>query len=320
MLLYASLCIHYKDQGLSKQLIVIAGPTAVGKTGICLQLAQQLGAEIFSADSRQVYKEMDIGTAKPSTEELQRVKHHFINHVSIHEDYDVGTYEREIIEQLHDYFTHKDNAILTGGTGLYLKAVMEGLDDFPEVAPEIADSFQKLYEDKGLDHLHYLLEKTDKAYFEEVDLNNHRRIIRALSVIESTGKTFSELRLGQRKKREFEIVPILLTRGRSELYDRINDRVNAMVGSGLIAEAKPLYPHAHLRALQTVGYSEIFLMMEGLVDQYTAIELIKRNTRRYAKRQLTWFRRDNYWQPVDAAQNNVMLVLLDLIASGQTMG
>lgn len=262
---------------------------------------------------------MTIGTAKPSPEELARVPHHFIDTISIHDDYDAGRYESDVIAALETYFTINDTAILTGGTGLYLRAVMEGLDSFPPVDSTISDKYEDLFQDKGLDHLQMLLEQSDKAYFDEVDLNNHRRIIRALSVIESTGKPFSEYRLGQRKERSFDIAPILLTRDREELYDRINSRVGDMIKAGLIKEAKGLYDYQHLRALQTVGYAEVFLMEAGMIDLYTAVELIKRNTRRYAKRQMTWFRRNDYWKTVDADSATLTEDILAIIASGHTM-
>lgn len=304
---------------MKKKLIVLAGPTAVGKTTAAIQVAQHYKAEIFSADSRQLYQEMTIGTAKPSVEELAQVKHHFINTISIQDDYDAGRYETEVIAALETYFADKDIAILTGGTGLYLRAVMEGLDSFPPVDSAISDKYEDLFQDKGLDHLQMLLEQSDKAYFDEVDLNNHRRIIRALSVIESTGKAFSEYRLGKRKERNFDIVPILLTRDREDLYDRINTRVGDMIKAGLMKEAKALYDYQDLRALQTVGYSEVFLMEAGMIDLYTAVELIKRNTRRYAKRQMTWFRRNDYWQAVAADSPTLTDDILAIVESGHTM-
>ena len=304
---------------MKKKLIVLAGPTAVGKTTAAIQVAQHYKAEIFSADSRQLYQEMTIGTAKPSVEELAQVKHHFINTISIQDDYDAGRYETEVIAALETYFADKDIAILTGGTGLYLRAVMEGLDSFPPVDSAISDKYEDLFQDKGLDHLQMLLEQSDKAYFDEVDLNNHRRIIRALSVIESTGKAFSEYRLGKRKERNFDIVPILLTRDREDLYDRINTRVGDMIKAGLMKEAKALYDYQDLRALQTVGYSEVFLMEAGMIDLYTAVELIKRNTRRYAKRQMTWFRRNDYWKAVNADSVTLLADIQAIIDSGHTM-
>lgn len=310
---------YNKDHPLNKQLIVLAGPTAVGKTTASIQLAEHYGADIFSADSRQVYREMSIGTAKPTEEELSRVPHHFVNCISIHDDYDAGKYEAEVMAALDSYYQSHDVAILTGGTGLYLRAVMEGLDSFPPVDKVISERYETLYDEKGIDHLQMLLEQGDKAYFEEVDLSNHRRIIRALAVIESTGRPFSEYRLGKRKDRSFDIVPILFTRDREDLYDRINTRVGDMVKAGLIQEAKALYDYQHLRALQTVGYAEVFLMMDGMIDLYTAVELIKRNTRRYAKRQMTWFRRNDYWQSVEADSTTLINDIIDIVTSGHTM-
>lgn len=275
---------------MAKTLYIITGPTAVGKTELCLALAEALNCHIFSADSRQLYREMTIGTAKPTPEELARVPHHFIDHISITDDYSVGRYEAEAIAALEDYFAEHDSAILTGGTGLYLKAITQGLDDFPPVPKAITVHYEQLFESEGLDPLQMELERRDRAYFDEVDLSNSRRLIRALSLIEATGQAFSALRMGQRKTRPFDIKTLVLLREREHLYQRINDRVDQMIRQGLLAEARELYPHRHLRSLDTVGYAELFLHFDGLVDQWGAIGLIKRNSRRYAKRQLTWFR------------------------------
>ena len=297
-------------------LIVIAGPTAVGKTKLSIDLAKHLNAEIFSADSRQFYREMNIGTAKPSIEEMEGVPHHFINNKSVEDDYDAGQYEQEVIAQLSSYFTNKDYAILTGGTGLYLRAVMEGLDDFPPVPQSSIDKIEQLYEEGGLDLLHQLLERQDRPYFDEVDLNNSRRLIRALSLIDATGQRFSDLRLGIKKERNFHILPILLERDRASLYDRINERVHQMVADGLIQEAKSLYPKRGLKSLDTVGYSEIFMQMDGLIDIHGAIALIQRNSRRYAKRQMTWFRKGD-WNTIQADSPNALEEVVKLIPANK---
>lgn len=297
-------------------LIVIAGPTAVGKTKAAIELAKVLDAEIFSADSRQFYREMNIGTAKPTREEMDGVPHHFIDNKSIHEDYDAGQFEQEAISKLDTYFKNKKYAILTGGTGLYLRAVMEGLDDFPPVPKASVDKIEKLFEEGGLDVLHQMLERQDRPYFDEVDLNNSRRLIRALSLIDATGQRFSDLRLGIKKERAFNIVPLLLERDRANLYDRINERVELMIANGLIKEAKSLYPHRHLKSLDTVGYSELFMYMDGLIDIHGAIALIQRNSRRYAKRQLTWFRKGD-WHRLKADSPSIIQDMLELISGAQ---
>lgn len=287
---------------MNKYLIVIAGPTAVGKTDASIQIAQQLGTEIFSSDSRQFYREMEIGTAKPSIEELQRAKHHFINSRSISEDYSVGDFERECIDQLDAYFTNQSIAILTGGTGLYIKAICEGLDDFPDTDPSIRATLNLLKEEKGIEALQAELQEKDPTYFAEADIQNPHRIIRALEIIRSTGKTFSSFRQKNYKQRIFKPIYIALNLERSVLYQRINQRVDLMVENGLVEEARNLFPEREKNALQTVGYRELFEHFENKHSLEEAIELIKRNTRRYAKRQVTWFKNSgsyNFFQPKD---------------------
>jgi tRNA dimethylallyltransferase len=277
-------------------LIVIAGPTASGKSDLAFQLAKKYNADIFSADSRQVYSEMNIGTAKPDPAELNVVKHYFINHISIQEPYSAGRYETEILNLLNEYFKHKPIAILCGGTGLYIKAATEGLDVFPEIPREIQQQLTEKLEKEGIGSLQKALLESDPEYYSKVDLNNPMRLIRALSVIHVTGKPYSSfLTQTSDSKRSFLPVSVLLDVPRKELYARIDQRVDKMVDSGLEAEALSLFPHRDLRALNTVGYSEWFDYFEGKTDRNTAIELIKRNSRRYAKRQITWFGKYGVW-------------------------
>jgi len=287
---------------MNKYLIVIAGPTAVGKTETSIQIAQQLGTEIFSADSRQFYREMEIGTAKPSIEELQQAKHHFIDSRSISEDYSVGDFERECIGQLDNYYKNNSTGILTGGTGLYIKAICEGLDDFPETDPSIRATLNILKDEKGIEVLQAELEEKDPVYFAEADIQNPHRLIRALEIIRSTGKTFSSFRQKNIKQRIFKPIYIALNLERSVLYERINHRVDLMVEQGLVEEARKLFPEREKNALQTVGYKELFSHFENKISLDEAIELIKRNTRRYAKRQITWFKNSGnyaFFEPTD---------------------
>ena len=275
-----------------KILLVIVGPTAVGKTGLSISLAKELETHIISADSRQFFREMNIGTAKPTTDEMKGVKHYFIDHLSIHDVYNIADYEKDALDCVAREFLKKDLLILTGGSGLYVKAVCEGIDDIPAVDPEIRQSLNELLEEKGIDHLSQNLKRQDPAYFSKIDLNNPQRIIRALEVCLGTGKPYSSFLKGRKQKRPFEIVKIGLNLSRELLYARINQRMDGMVSSGLFEEAERLYPFKELNALQTVGYKEIFDYLDGEYDRREAIRLLKRNSRRYAKRQLTWFNRD----------------------------
>jgi len=280
----------------NKFLIVVAGPTAVGKTEVAIELAKIFNAEIFSADSRQLYQEMNIGTAKPSKNELIEVKHHFINHISIHQKYSAGQYEQEVNSALNQYFEHRDVAILSGGTGLYIKVSLEGLDELPEVSDEILEMYNHKYESFGIQSLLDELSLKDHIYYNKVDKANHRRIIRALSVIKASGKPYSSfLSTDKQKSLPFNVVPILLELPRHELYDRINNRVEQMLAQGLQKEVEQLYEHKSLQALETVGYQEIFDWMDGLQSFEMATSMIKQNSRRYAKRQITWFKKHGDW-------------------------
>ncbi|MEM1339173.1 MAG: tRNA (adenosine(37)-N6)-dimethylallyltransferase MiaA [Bacteroidota bacterium] len=277
---------------MSNYLIVIVGPTAIGKTQLAIALAKYFNTEIISSDSRQFYKEMSIGTAVPNQEELQAVKHHCIQHLSIFDPYSVAQFEKECLELLAQLFVEKDIAVLVGGSGLYTDAVLYGLDHFPEVPNEIRRELNSIFTTQGITALQQKLEQIDPAYYQRVDIQNPHRLIRALEVSIASGKPYSSF-LGK-KPAQRRFVPLLigLHGEREKIYERINHRVEVMVQRGLLEEAKRLYPHSHLNALQTVGYRELFAYFEGKVTLEEAISEIKKNTRRFAKRQLTWYRKN----------------------------
>lgn len=277
---------------LNKYLLVVVGPTAVGKTELCIRLAQHFDTEIVSADSRQFYREMAIGTAKPTPEELAQAPHHLINSHSIMDDYNVGDYEKDALACLDDIFARKEVAILTGGSGLYIQAVCDGIDEMPEVAPETRTQLMERLQSEGLEALLVELEQLDPAYYKEVDRANPHRVVRALEVCLSTDKPYSSFRKKSKAQRPFNILKIGLERDREELYERINLRMDMMLEQGLVDEVKGLYAYKNHNALQTVGYKEIFDYMDEQHDWDEAVRLLKRNSRRYAKRQMTWFRRD----------------------------
>lgn len=278
-----------EDQQLKKHLLVVVGPTAVGKTDLCVALAKQFATEIISADSRQFYKEMNIGTAKPTPEEQQGIPHHFVDSHQITEEYNAGAYEQEVLSLLDQLFQKHDLVILTGGSGLYVRAVCEGMDEMPEVSPELREQLTQLYQTEGLEPLLAQLQQLDPLYFATVDKANPQRVMRALEVCLASGKPYSGFRLQEKQERPFNIIKIGLNRDRTELYNRIDTRMDQMLANGLLEEAKALYPHRSHNALQTVGYKEIFEYLEGKYDWAEAVRLLKRNSRRYAKRQLTWF-------------------------------
>ncbi len=283
-----------------RTLIVLVGPTAIGKTAASIQIAKVFQAPIVSADSRQFFSEMSIGTAKPSEEEMQDVPHHFIGSHSITEDYNVGKYETEAITLLDKLFEKHKTVILVGGSGLYIDAVCKGFDELPEADSEVRTKISTLLEEKGIQALQTLLHELDPEYYSKVDLQNPQRISRALEVCLTTGEPYSALRKGKRKNRNFNIIKVGLNTDREVLYDRINKRVDEMMKAGLLEEVKKLVPKKHLNALQTVGYNELFDHLESKTDLNVAIESIKQNTRKFAKRQLTWFRRDEeitWFQP-----------------------
>lgn len=280
-----------------KYLIIVTGPTAVGKTALSIQLALRLRTEIVSADARQCYQGMTIGTAQPTAEELQAVPHHLVNFLPIQTPYDAAKYARDALKTLATLFAQYDCVLMTGGTGLYIQAVCQGLDIMPSVEPTIRKILSQRLQREGLSVLNAELALRDPAYYRVVDRLNPRRIIRALEVCLATGQPYSSFRKIQPERRSFTIVKIGLTRDRPILYQRIDNRVEQMLNQGLLNEVLTLYPHQHQNALHTIGYREIFGYLEGHYNQEEAIRLLKRNTRRYAKRQLTWLRqdRDLHW-------------------------
>ena len=286
----------------NKYLIVIAGPTAVGKSHLALQLAQHHKLEIISADSRQIYRGLDIGTAKPSQVEQAIVKHHLIDIVHPSERYTTADFERDSLAILNQIFRSQQMALVCGGTGLYLHALMHGLDEIPAIPLEIQEHYQAMYQDQGLEPLQRLMLSKDPEYAKVIDLQNPHRIIRALSVFQYTGKSISSFFGSSNKTRFFRTIPILLEMDRQKLYERINLRVEQMIAQGLESEVFALREFANLQALQTVGYKEWFPYFAGDYDLFEVIRLIKRNTRRYAKRQLTWFRKGEYWKRFNPAE------------------
>jgi tRNA dimethylallyltransferase len=292
-------------EATGKKLIVIAGPTAVGKTAMAIRLAKTFKTEIISADSRQVFKELSIGTAKPTAAELQEVPHHFINSHSIRENYDAAQYGREALEAIEIIFQKHDYVILCGGSGLYIKAVLEGFDDIPEVPDTIREGLMKQFNEKGLDWLQNKMKELDPIALERLDPQNPHRLVRALEVKIGTGQSILSFRKNEKVKHHFQIIKIGLELAREALYKRIDERMDAMIGQGLFNEAELLYEYKNHNALQTVGYQEIFDFMEGLYDRDETIRLLKRNSRRYAKRQLTWFKRDleiKWFEPFQVEQ------------------
>ena len=274
-------------------LINILGPTAIGKTSLSIKIANYYQTEIISADSRQFYKEMKIGTAVPEIEELKAAPHHFIQHISVENDYSVGDFEKEAIQKLEDLFKEKQLVVMVGGSGLYIKAVTEGLDDFPDVDPEIRQNLNSHLEKDGIDWLQKKLFVLDPEYYKNADVQNPHRLIRALEICIATGKPFSSFLNQDKENRNFKTINIGLTADREMIYERINQRVDIMIENGLVEEAKALYPQRNLNALNTVGYKELFKYFDEDWDLETAISEIKKNTRRFAKRQLTWFRKDD---------------------------
>lgn len=276
-----------------KKLIILLGPTGVGKTELSLQMAEELGTEIISCDSRQMYREMKIGTAAPTEEELKRVPHHFIGHLSIHDYYSCGRFEIDALAKCNKLFQSHDTVIMTGGSMLYIDAVCKGIDDIPNIDEELRQSLLERYQNEGIENIRQELKILDPDYYKIVDLQNHKRIIHALEVCIQSGKPYSSFRSESVKKRPFTIEKIGLNRPREVLYDRINKRVDIMMENGLLEEAKNLYPYKGLNALNTVGYKELFNYFDGIWTLDFAIQMIKQNSRRYAKKQLTWFNRDS---------------------------
>ncbi len=283
----------------SKFLIVIGGPTASGKTELSIKLAQHFNTEILSCDSRQFFREMNIGTAKPTKEEQAMAPHHFIDTLSVEEEYSVGDYERDALKVLDRIYQDRNIAIMVGGSGLYQKAVCEGLDFFPEVPTAIRQKIEEEYKEYGLSSLQQRLKEIDLDYYHQVDLQNPHRLIRAISVFEASGQSFSSFRKKQKQHRPFFPIYIEIAWDRKLLYERIDRRVDLMIEKGLLEEARNLFNLRDKPSLQTVGYQELFNYFSGQSSLEEAVELIKRNSRRYAKRQLTWSRRDGFWKHFD---------------------
>ena len=280
----------------NKHLIVLAGPTASGKTATAIKLAKAFDAEIISADSRQFYKELSIGTAAPTAEELAQVKHHFVHNLSIEDKYDVADYERDVLDFLKQYFNTKNIAIMTGGSGLFIDAVCNGLDEMPDISEEVRNRVSKMLEADGIEGLQREVERVDNDYFQVVDKQNPRRLQRALEVYYQTGKPYSTFRQRNVAKRDFDIVKLAILWDRDKLIERINQRVDMMMQQGLLDEVKSVYPKRHLNSLNTVGYKELFDYLDGKCTLEQAVEQIKINTRQYAKRQMTWLRKNNDYQ------------------------
>jgi tRNA dimethylallyltransferase len=287
-----------------KKLIVIVGPTAVGKTGLAIHIAKEFHTEIISADSRQIYRELTIGTAKPNEDELKEVPHYFINTHSIREDYDAARFGEEALLKIYSLFENHDGVVVCGGSGLYIKALLEGFDDIPEVADGIRDQLIEEFEVKGLLWLQNKMRELDPEHFKTIDQKNPMRLMRALEVKIATGKSISSFQKKVTKTLPFAVIKIGLELDRATLYEHIDTRMDDMIAGGLFEEAQRLYPFKSKNALQTVGYQEIFDFMDGKYDRKEAIRLLKRNSRRYAKRQLTWFKRDEeikWFRPEDFA-------------------
>ena len=276
----------------AKTLIVITGPTAVGKTALCLDIAQHFGIPVINADSRQIYKELKIGTASPTIEQMRRVPHYFVGSLSLHDYYSASLFEQQVLEILQREFEHSDYALLTGGSMMYIDAVCNGIDDIPTVDDATREALKARLSSEGIEPLVEELRRLDPEYYEIVDKQNPRRVVHGLEICLMTGKTYTSFRKREKKERPFRIVKIGLNRDREELYNRINQRVDQMMTDGLLDEAQRLYPMRHMNALNTVGYKEMFAYIDGTWTLEEAVERIKGNTRRYARKQLTWYKKD----------------------------
>ena len=296
-----------------KTLIVITGPTAVGKTALCLDIAQHYGIPIINADSRQIYKELQIGTASPTAEQLSQVKHYFVGTLSLNDYYSASLFEQQVLEILDSEFREHDYALMTGGSMMYIDAVCNGIDDIPTDDDETREMLKSRLANEGLESLVEELRKLDPEYYEIVDKQNPRRVVHGLEICLMTGKTYTSFRKREKKQRPFRIIKIGLNRDREELYNRINQRVDQMMNDGLLKEAQQLYPMRQMNALNTVGYKEMFTYLDGIWSLEEAIERIKGNTRRYARKQLTWYKKDEQirWFHPDDKDNIISYISQD---------
>lgn len=299
---------------MQQTLIVILGPTGIGKTDLSIDIARKLGTEIISSDSRQIYKELKIGTAVPSDAQLMKVKHHFIGNKSIYDYYNASIFELEVLELLNELYKTYNQAVMTGGSGMYIQAVCDGIDELPTIDTQLRNDLLQKYNDEGIESLRIQLKMMDPESYQKMDLKNPKRILKALEVSIQTGKPYSSFLTRPKKQRPFHILKIGLQRDREELYERINKRVDEMAKEGLVEEARRFFKDRHLNSLNTVGYKELFEHFEGKISLTKAIELIKRNSRHYAKRQMSWFSRDkeiSWFHPeskqkiIDFIQNNI---------------
>ena len=293
-------------------LLVITGPTAVGKTDLCLDIAESYGIPIINADSRQIYRGMQIGTAAPTAEQQKRVKHHFVATLDIDAYYNASMYEQEVMQLLGEMFQGRDDglALLTGGSMMYIDAVCNGIDDIPTIHDDVRELYKRRLADEGLQPLLDELREKDPEYFDIVDHNNARRVVHGLEICHQTGLTYTSFRIREKKERPFRIIKIALNRNREILYDRINKRVDSMLEEGLEKEARQLYPLRHLNSLNTMGYKEMFNYIDGVWSLDEAVERIKGNTRRYARKQLTWYKKDDDIVWFDAAETEKIIKFL----------
>jgi len=298
-----------------KYLVVIAGPTAVGKTGLSIELAKHFNAPVLSADSRQLYKELKLGTARPAEDELQGVPYYFLGNKSIHELMGAGHYEKEAIVLLNKLFKEHNIVFLCGGSGLYINALLYGVDEFEEIPSSYREKLMQEWKETGLEALKEELKQCDPAYYKEVDLNNVQRVIRALEVCRYTGKAFSDFRKQHKAVRNFTPIKILLNTTREELYDKINTRVDEMMTNGLLEEVKSLIPYKNNNALKTVGYKELFEYIDGFCSLQEAVNKIKQHSRNYAKRQLTWFKNQDTYEVFKPEDKEKIIAYIDVITS-----
>lgn len=302
---------------MDKYLVIIAGPTASGKTATAIKVAKALGTEIISADSRQFYKELPIGTAAPTIEEQSEIQHHMIHNLNVEDKYDVADYEKDVLDLLKRLFVNHDAVVLTGGSGLFIDAVCKGLDSIPDISEEVRCKVDELYKKNGITALQNEVERLDPEYYNIVDKQNPRRLQRAVEVCYQTGLPYSSFRKNTAKQRDFKVIKVALLWERNELINRINRRVELMVSEGLVEEARSMYPKRHLNSLNTVGYKELFEYFDGKVPLNEAIEQIKINTRQYAKRQMTWLRKNNDYKWFTLDEQEEMLSYIASVISGE---